>query len=1021
MTEQTVVGRIASFDPLQQDEGDFIASFVARERELQLLIRFVAEAQTQVLTNHPLIYGPRGMGKTTLLRRLALAVRDNAAHSDQWIPITFREEQYNVTRIDDFYINCADGLANWCEQNGDQKSAVELDDAIDRRDQLQACLGTVAKRHNRRLLLLVDNIQYIFSALKQPSDHWQMREWLQQRNGPLMIAATPIVIEQLGNRDEPFYDFFQLVNLKPLSAADLKQCLVKIAQSRGIAGNSVVAELKKHPQRIVTLHTLCGGNPRTLSLIYQVLENLCREDAVDSGSVFADLLEGTLEKTTPLYKARTEELSDQQRPILDAIALHWDPIHSSTISQRTGVAPSALSSQLKRLTTDGVIDRVKLGEKKYGYQLGERFYNIWYLMRHGSRRNRERLRWLIQFLNSYYTPAELNRQARQQLGVDPQRTPFTESLMYAIDDTSLSSALRQHLTLPLIDSNADVIRHLTPDEDYSASILDHHQRRQKIVDKLLAMGRSVEQSNLFADQVSSSMSLETLAKQRISETELSTLQIDGLTSVFTAEEVKLRELIGDTFYNSITTLFANGMITGIDDEAGIAATVASSNNLGKIVMLLTVCFQGGNVSSKHLQMLEEKLSILLPVSDGEETVEHGYSELDALTCYHLGNLLANQLQRYNEAEQAYKKAVEVDPVLAYPWYGLGNLLADQLQRYDEAEQAYKKAIEVDPSYALPWNNLGNLLTDQLQRYEEAEQAYKNAIEVDPNYALPWNNLGNLLAGQLQRYDEAEQAYIKAIEVDPVYAYPWNGLGYLLAGQLERYEEAEQAYKKAIEVDPGFAYPWNGLGNLLADQLQRYEEAEQAYKKAIEVDPNYAEPWTGLGNLMQDHRERFSEAEDCYAAAAKIANPDSMQFVSANRIWLALARGDEQQYQRYRRDLSLPEPGLRLIEAGKSIIDGNPGAACSKLQSILEENEPALWFNFQDDLLRLTRLIKQNGFGNFYLGWIREQRLDQKLSPYTAAVEAYFVDPDALLRLNPEARGVAIRLYHWLISKPADNA
>ena len=132
----------------------------------------------------------------------------------------------------------------------------------------------------------------------------------------------------------------------------------------------------------------------------------------------------------------------------------------------------------------------------------------------------------------------------------------------------------------------------------------------------------------------------------------------------------------------------------------------------------------------------------------------------------MGVLLSDQLKRYDEAEAAFRKAIELDPAYSYPWNGLGNLLSDPLKRYDEAEAAYRKAIELDPADAYPWNGMGVLLTDRLKRYDEAEAAFRMAIQLDPAYAIAWRNLGRLLADHLQRDDEAEAAYGRALELEP---------------------------------------------------------------------------------------------------------------------------------------------------------------------------------------------------------------------------------------------------------------
>ncbi len=70
--------------------------------------------------------------------------------------------------------------------------------------------------------------------------------------------------------------------------------------------------------------------------------------------------------------------------------------------------------------------------------------------------------------------------------------------------------------------------------------------------------------------------------------------------------------------------------------------------------------------------------------------------------------------------------------MATAYYNLGVSLND-LKRYEEAEVAYRKAIELNPSDAIAYSNLGNLLGD-LKRYEEAEVAYRKAIELNPTDA-----------------------------------------------------------------------------------------------------------------------------------------------------------------------------------------------------------------------------------------------------------------------------------------------
>jgi tetratricopeptide (TPR) repeat protein len=67
---------------------------------------------------------------------------------------------------------------------------------------------------------------------------------------------------------------------------------------------------------------------------------------------------------------------------------------------------------------------------------------------------------------------------------------------------------------------------------------------------------------------------------------------------------------------------------------------------------------------------------------------------------------------------------------AQDWTNKGVDLYNQ-GKYDEAIQAYNKAIEIDPLDEVAWSNKGNAL-DDLGKHDEAIEAYDKAIEINPN-------------------------------------------------------------------------------------------------------------------------------------------------------------------------------------------------------------------------------------------------------------------------------------------------
>ena len=72
---------------------------------------------------------------------------------------------------------------------------------------------------------------------------------------------------------------------------------------------------------------------------------------------------------------------------------------------------------------------------------------------------------------------------------------------------------------------------------------------------------------------------------------------------------------------------------------------------------------------------------------------------------------------------------------------MGNLLIKlACKRYDEAEAAYRKAIELNPSYTKAYSNLGVLL-NTVKRNNEAEVAVSKAIELNPSDDKAFAQLG----------------------------------------------------------------------------------------------------------------------------------------------------------------------------------------------------------------------------------------------------------------------------------------
>ncbi len=749
------VQRLTLYDPLQLDETSFKQSFIARQKELNRLMQRVREAGDADNSHslHTLIYAHRGMGKTSLLRRIALAVNEDEVLNKQWIALNFREEQYNLTSLNQLWKNCADPLAGWCEDNGDSETADYLDDLIDSRNDCDFLseIKTICDKHQRRLLLLIDNLNLILDNLSD-EEQWQWRGELQGNNAPLLIACTASMPEQLSDEQAAFFEFFRIQQLQPLSEQELTDCLKCIAERRGDLGQKALREIDAKPAKIKALHRLCGGNPRTLMIIYQAIETL---STMTQAQTFQDLLNEVLENVTALYKARTEELAPQQRQIVDAIALNWNPISLAELAEITGLKNTSLSSQIKRLVKSGVVEKSDNYQSKSLYQLAERFYNIWYLMRNGSRRHKRKLIWFSHFFTAYYSQDEVIDKVRQQRDSGFFSHELTPALIDSIEDSAVKNALLKQISLQVLetvgaDKLPDNLKYVV-DAD-AVTFVKLKRQLEKNVAKVLDDPKAVSE---FVDLVCGSVSLRIKEKISIANANLSLFQIEELHKVFTDERSSWNTSIGKESFNIFSNALRKGFIIDREDTKGIVAYSV------------------------------EKEPNLLAITLGhfwKETEERLLS--DSALCEEFKNALAHP---------------QIKAILpSDAWHKIGCLFQEDIKDYNFAKEVYLQAVALDESNAISWLALGWLRHYYLKDYDLAKQAYLTAIDINKSNDVFWNSLGILYQDHFKNYTLAKEAYLKALSLNEENYYAKVNLVWL--GIMTDDEQLINQYTSGLDVN-----------------------------------------------------------------------------------------------------------------------------------------------------------------------------------------------------------------------------
>lgn len=937
-----LINAAIKYNPHLWGPEELRAIFVVRQTDLADIVAAVRDTPATQVPQHILVCGHRGMGKSTLLRRLALSINDTPELSAQWLPLVFPEEQYTVRTLAELWLNVLDALADALEQAGAAPDELALLDArvcqiadmppVEAESAAIDLLTRWVADHQRGLVLLIDSSDLLLNSLAhgegKAAKHagnanalWRLRNVLSHQPGLFWIGASYQALESHHQYQDAFHDFFAQHELRPLDLAEMRSAMLALAlrfgAGRGLQGEAAEKEMARildtRPERLKTLRLLSGGNPRTMVTLYELFA------AGGDDSIQADL-KRLLDIMTPLYKARMEALSEQPQKIFAHIMESWSPIGVRELAAEAGIPATTISGQLARLEVEGLIEKARLPgkTKRSGYQASERFFNVWYLMRYGTRRLRQRLTWAVQFMRLWFSREELSsmagarsgRHARGEIN-DLGNLEFSRAVAAALGDGDgrglalewnvLSAAHRESCR------TRQAIRDILPeslfdldgsDSDFKDAA-DYLKRFSGLDDKLAACRHaSVAERGEWINEVKGSISLSLEEKERLADAmagaSSSRSQYEETRKVFAQER---KSFDGEQPDKESNVEILNATLDGRFFPDCPNSKVAFSQ--------MEACF-GTNPPAYEFAL------DLLAKRHHDEWVGRAYrhaiqiADNPAPLWNRLGQLLQDHLECYDEAEVAYRQAIVFDANNASLWSNLGDLLLFHLDRYDEAEVALRRAIDLDKEYVDAWDDLGYLLHYHFKRYDEAEAVIRQAIALDEKSAYAWYSLGSLLHYSLKRYDEAEAAYRQAIVLDECYAYPWDNLGDLLRDQLMRYHEAEAAYRRAIALDEKDAFPWNGLGDLLHYKLKRYDEAEIAYREAIALDGTSADTWNSLGALLADNSKRYDEAEAAYRQAIALDRKDMHSWSGLGYLLHYHLKRYEEAETAYRKAIAIDE-------------------------------------------------------------------------------------------------------------------
>ena len=219
---------------------------------------------------------------------------------------------------------------------------------------------------------------------------------------------------------------------------------------------------------------------------------------------------------------------------------------------------------------------------------------------------------------------------------------------------------------------------------------------------------------------------------------------------------------------------------------------------------------------------------------------------------------------YDEIEKQ-KENIRNEPEDPNLYCALGELYYQQ-QNFDDAEQMYRKAIDIDWNHTGAHCGLGSVCLAQ-ERRSEAIKEYSYAIRIEPKNPSLHVRLGELYEGAGDS-DSAKCEYEDAIAIDPNNAEAHSFLGYMYRDE-KQYDDAVKEFKEAINFSKGqdIILLHQELGEIY--RLQgNLDDTEIEYKMAISLRPDDFYLHGCLGDIFRDQKKP-DDAQREYAEARRL--------------------------------------------------------------------------------------------------------------------------------------------------------
>ena len=223
---------LSRFSPSTMSQEALEAIFVKRKPLAKRVTELVRDGVLSHSKHHTLLVGPRGIGKTHFVSLVYYRLRAMADLQDSLVIAWLREEEWGVASFLDLLLTILHALI---AELPNDAAAVEIEElyALPSADAERAATALLKEIvGNRTLLVIAENLNDIFAGLEEEGQQ-KLRSFLQENPFSTILATSQSLFDGISSQTSPFYGFFRIEHLEPLTLDEAVELLGNIARFRG--------------------------------------------------------------------------------------------------------------------------------------------------------------------------------------------------------------------------------------------------------------------------------------------------------------------------------------------------------------------------------------------------------------------------------------------------------------------------------------------------------------------------------------------------------------------------------------------------------------------------------------------------------------------------------------------------------------------------------------------------------------------------------------------------------------------